>query len=158
MKMLKILLIVGLIFLLFKGVSAKSNREYVFNLLEKQAYKYDLDPALVKAITRVESNFVINAKNPFDPSFGLMQIRPMLAQDYGYVEDYEHPTRAEIKRLYEPEVNTEIGCRHLSYLSAFGYNAMVHGYNVGLSGYFKGSRNWNYFNLVSKYHEKFSTV
>lgn len=157
MKMIKLLVIAGLVLILVKGVSAYSTKEQVIRLLERQAERYDVDSALVKAITRVESNFNPRAKNPLDPSFGLMQIRPMLAQDYGYVEDWRNPTEAEIRRIFKPEINTEIGCRQLNYLSAFGYNAMVHGYNVGISGYFKGSRNWNYFNLVSKYHEQFKS-
>lgn len=159
--MLKFLVIAGLILVLFKSLSAGvtivpvSIPKEIDALLTRQANRFDVEPALVKAIAKVESNFKPTAKNPLDPSYGLMQITPMLAQDYGYVKDYKRVSRKEISALYDPEINTEIACRHLNYLSAFGYVAMVHGYNVGISGYFKGRRNQKYFNLVSKYHEQF---
>jgi len=158
MKMIKLAIITGVILLLFKGATGRTDQEYVFNLLDKQAKIHDLDPALVKAVTRVESNFNIRAKNPADPSYGLMQITPMLAQDWGYVKDYKNPSPEEIERLYDPKVNTEIGCGQLSYLSSFGYNCMVHAFNVGLYGYFKGTRNYPYFDLVSKYYEKYKAI
>ncbi len=155
--MIKFIIAAIAIFLLARTATSKTFTDtgYVFNLLKQRAYQFNLEYSLVKAVTRVESNFNIRAKNPDDPSFGLMQITPMLAQDYGYVKDYRNPTPEEIERLYDPEINTEIGCKQLKFLSSYGYNCMVHAYNVGLYGYLKGTRNYRYFELVSKYHEQY---
>jgi soluble lytic murein transglycosylase-like protein len=71
---------------------------------------FTIDPALVYAVTRLESNFQSNAISPAGAR-GLMQIMPATAQyitgDVFYAAE----------RLHEPSSNLAIGQRYLSYLS-----------------------------------------
>ena len=74
----------------------------------KYAHKNGLDPFLVMAVIKQESNFVPDAAS--DYAHGLMQITPETAEwnaaamgltNYDYLE---------------PETNIEIGCHYLAYL------------------------------------------
>ncbi len=74
---------------------------------------FRLDPALVYAVTRLESNF--------DPSVvsgagarGLMQLMPVTA---GYIGNDPSLAGAGRKRLHEPGLNLEIGQRYLMFLA-----------------------------------------
>ena len=74
----------------------------------KYAHRNGLDPFLVMAVIKQESNFVPDAAS--DYAHGLMQITPDTAEwnanamglsDYDYID---------------PETNIEIGCHYLAYL------------------------------------------
>jgi soluble lytic murein transglycosylase-like protein len=71
---------------------------------------FSIDPPLVYALTRLESNFDTGAISPAGAR-GLMQIMPATAQyiagDLFYAPD----------RLHEPAYNLEIGQRYISYLA-----------------------------------------
>lgn len=117
------------------------------------AKKWGLEVALVKAVAKVESNFNPIAKNPSDPSYGLMQITPILAHDYGLIRDHKNPSRLEIKKIYNIDNNLSIACDFMSRLhSKYSFDEAVQMYNVGESGYkFNGARNSSYLEKV-RYH------
>ncbi|MBA7497086.1 hypothetical protein ES702_07695 [subsurface metagenome] len=151
MKIL-ILSIVGIaVFLFTQRVAAFQigSTSQILTKIESEARARRLEPALVKAVVKVESNFNPRAKNPSDPSYGLMQITPMLAQDYGFVKDYKNPTRSEIEMIYNVENNLYMGCKFLSRLmKTYSFNQAVQMYNVGEYGYNSGRRNSDYLSKV----------
>lgn len=137
-----------------KGLTPELER-----LMASKADQYGVDRALVKAIAKVESNFNPRAKNPADPSYGLMQITPMLAQDYGLVKDYRNPSSSEIEQLYDPSKNLDVACPHLAYLMKIRtFGIAVQMYNVGPTGYMNGVRNYDYLNKVRSYYEKYRSL
>jgi len=124
--------------------------------IKHYASEWGLEAALVKAIAKVESNFNPRAKNPADPSYGLMQITPGLAYDYGLISDHVNPSWLEIDIIYDVDNNLSIACWFLNRLSKYSFQQMVMSYNVGEGGYKDGRRNWDYLNKVEKYYESYS--
>lgn len=91
-----------------------AGREYELSNKRRQAYdsyiqdackKFKLDPALVKAVIHVESDF-----NPIAVShkgaLGLMQLMPETAARYSQ------------RDMFSPNANIDVGSQHLSYLMA----------------------------------------
>jgi soluble lytic murein transglycosylase-like protein len=68
--------------------------------------QYKVEPALVHAVIKAESNYNAHAVSPAG-AIGLMQLMPATAQDYG-VDDPES--------LFDPVINITAGIRHLSRL------------------------------------------
>jgi len=127
------------------------------NLVLLKSSQWGVEPALIRAIIRAESNFNPRAKNPADPSYGLMQITPGLASDFGLIADPFSPTRQEINMLYNEANNMDVGCWYLSRLtSKYPFDTAVQMYNVGESGFNKGVRNLNYLEKVRKYYGQYS--
>ena len=117
---------------------------------------WNLEKALVKAIARKESNFDPKAKNPSDPSFGLMQITPGLAYDYGgIIRNWKNPSESEIEMLMDIDNNLTVGCWFLNHLGKYGFQQQVMSYNVGERGYKDGRRNYGYYNKVRGYYESY---
>lgn len=143
-------------------ISHAQVREFITDLdplIYEKASLYGLEGPLVKAVAKVESNFNPSARNyekspeDYDDSFGLMQVSLMLAQDYGYVKDYRHPTQAEISSVMKVGNNLDIACPHLKYLlSNYFFDVAIQMYNVGETGYRQGKRNSNYLKKVSDYY------
>ncbi|MCK4825215.1 transglycosylase SLT domain-containing protein [bacterium] len=120
------------------------------------ANEWGLEMALVKAVAKVESNFNPMAKNPSDPSYGLMQITPALAYDYGLIRDYVSPSELEIEMIYNIDNNLSIACWFMSRLhSKYSFDEAVQMYNVGERGYKLGRRNPDYLNKVRGYYESY---
>ena len=160
-------LVLGALFLLFlfvKAATAKNRaddlvypgdavkEETIKDLIIKCARRYGLDPAIALAICEIESSFNPQAVNPGDPSYGLFQITPALAQDFGLVHDYKAVSSAEIKMIMDPETNCEIACWYLQKLvSRYVLDVAVQMYNVGEAGYLQGRR-------ASGYLERFKVA
>lgn len=122
------------------------------------ANKYRVDPALVKAVAMTESSLNPYAKNPDDPSWGLMMIMPILAEDFGIVRDWHNPTEAEISMLRDPQTNLNIGAWHLNrLLEKYTFDEAVQMYNVGETGYKNGRRNSDYLSKVKRYYNVYKT-
>lgn len=116
--------------------------------------EFGVSSSLIKAIIRTESSFNPNAVNSSDPSYGLMGIMPILAQDYGYVKDWRKVTAEEIAGLKQIDVNIYIGTKHLKNLLAnYLFDEAIQMYNVGIKGYKDGRRNSSYLSKVMKYYK-----
>lgn len=100
-------------------------------LLTREAERHRLDPALVAALIRQESNFEPRATSRAGAR-GLMQIMPTVGRQLASGEDY-HIWDAEL--LYQPDVSLELGTTHLAGLVR-GYAHVSHAlaaYNAGSS-------------------------
>ncbi len=125
-------------------------------LILKKSKQWKVNPAIIRAIIKVESNFNPRAKNPLDPSYGLMQITPGLAADYGLISDPFSPTRQEINLLYDESNNMNIGCWFLAgLLNKYDFDTAIQMYNVGETGYKKGVRNSTYLERVKRHYGKY---
>jgi soluble lytic murein transglycosylase len=140
------------LYLLFARSLQAMSKEDINKLCIITGQKYDIEPALVKAIIKVESDFNPKAKNPSDPSYGLMQITPAVAYDYGVISS-TRPTLSEVERMMIPSINVDMGARFLSYLGKrLSLSGQIQAYNVGYTGYLKGVRNYPYYEKVLKYY------
>lgn len=102
---------------------------------------FKMDPALVYAVTRVESNFDPRATSG-SGAHGLMQIRPVTAS---FITNAASASTSDMAaRLHNPAVNLEIGQLYLMYLARLATNSdeavesgdLIHvlaGYNAGPS-------------------------
>lgn len=105
------------------------------------AAKAGVDWKLVKAIAITESSLNPLASNPNDPSWGLMGIMPILAEDYGIVKDWHNPTTAEIAMIRDPQTNLNIGAWHIGrLLKKYPLDTAIQMYNCGETGYRNGVR------------------
>ena len=83
--------------------------EYVY----KYSEEYELDPNLVFAVIKAESNFDPNAESNVG-ALGLMQIMP---ETFEWLQTYKNgEANMDYTYLYEPEVNIEYGCIFLQFL------------------------------------------
>ncbi|MFZ0429947.1 MAG: lytic transglycosylase domain-containing protein [Acidobacteriota bacterium] len=90
-------------------------------LISSYAREYGVNPDLVSAIIRVESNFDPRAVSPKDCR-GLMQLHPETARRYG------------VSDVFDPAENIEAGVKFLSYLTdSFDRNLdlILAAYNAG---------------------------
>lgn len=93
-------------------------------LYQKYASLYGLDWKLLKAIAQVESDENPLAKNPDDPSYGLMQI---LYPQRLNIEDWPPES---VERLYDPDYSVKCAAQILSWnIASFGLWRGVAVYN-----------------------------
>ena len=85
-----------------KGLRGGDSGQYDA-LIREAAESVNLDPHLVKAVVRAESNFQPRATSP-KGAMGLMQLMPATAEQHG------------VKDAYDARDNVFGGVRHLSYL------------------------------------------
>lgn len=99
-------------------------------LVAEYTERYDLDPYLVMAVIKVESNFKHNAVSHKNAR-GLMQITEGTGK---WGADKLGMTGYSAEKLFDPEANIQIGCWYLSTLySEFGDNTdlVLAAYNAG---------------------------
>lgn len=82
------------------------------NYITKYSEKYELDPYLVAAVIKTESNFDEGAKSNKN-AYGLMQITPDTAEWAAEKMDIKN---FNIKMLKDPEFNISMGCWYLNNL------------------------------------------
>ena len=92
------------------------------SIIHASARRHLVEPALVKAVIRAESNFVPDARSP-KGALGLMQLMPATARMHNVV------------RVFDPRDNIEGGVRHLRLLLN-QYNGNV---RLALAAYNAGS-------------------
>jgi soluble lytic murein transglycosylase-like protein len=127
-------------------------------IIAENAKRYGVDPALIRAFIKVESNFNPNAVNPSDPSYGLMQIMPILAEDYGIVRDWRNVTGAEIAMIKLPSTNVRIGTWHIArLLNHYPFDEAVQMYNVGETGYKNGKRASEYLAKITRCYNEYKS-
>lgn len=88
-----------------KSVYPLRYTEYVNQYSEK----YQLEPALVYAVIRSESNFDMDAKS-HSGALGLMQLMP---DTFQWLQKKEGGSYSE-EDLFRPEINIRYGCEYLS--------------------------------------------
>ncbi|MDH4182418.1 MAG: lytic transglycosylase domain-containing protein [Betaproteobacteria bacterium] len=115
---------------IFARVTNHPNVQRFAALIETEAKRHGLDPALVRAVVAVESAYepaAVSAKG----AVGLMQVIPATAERYGLTAD----RRASVEqKLKDPATNVRIGARHLSDLiERFGQDLRLAlaAYNAG---------------------------
>ena len=92
-------------------------------LIDEKSYKYGLDPALVKAVIAVESDFnprAVSGKG----ARGLMQLMPVTARELG------------VYNSFDPVDNVDGGIRYLRYLLDYfnwDIDLALAAYNAGIS-------------------------
>jgi soluble lytic murein transglycosylase-like protein len=100
-----------------------------------------LDPRLVRAIIKVESQGKVTAKS-HKGAIGLMQIMPIHGRAYGITQT---------KELYIPNVNIMIGTKYLkSVISKYGVKGGLQAYVLGETKYYRGVRAPSYVRKVMK--------
>lgn len=104
-----------------KAKAPAADRKQLEDIIFVTSYKYGVDPVLVKAIVKAESDFKPLAVS-VDGARGLMQLMPETARLYS------------VRDVHDPEENIEGGTRHLSkLLKMFNWNIRlaVAAYNAG---------------------------
>lgn len=94
----------------------------IYQIIKFQSNNYKLDPALVVAIIKVESNFNPNAESPVG-AYGLMQLMPKTAENLGVNPVFiEENIKGGVKYLKEclKRNNDDIGLALASYNSGLG--------------------------------------
>lgn len=98
--------------------------------IRQNAAKYDLDPFLVAAVIRVESNYLTETESK-KGAYGMMQLMPDTAN---WIIDKARFSEEFRNRLNDPAVSIELGSWYLNWLSKqFNGNriAVLAGYNAG---------------------------
>jgi soluble lytic murein transglycosylase-like protein len=89
------------------------------DLIETVSIKHGVDPALVHAVVKVESNYEPKAVSS-KGARGLMQVMPSTAADFG------------IRNLFDPQANLEAGVQYLKFLlTRFNLAQAIAAYNAG---------------------------
>ena len=87
--------------------------------IEPLALQHGVDPALVRAVVEVESNYEPTARS-HKGAMGLMQLMPATARHYA------------LANPYDPQSNLDAGIRHLrSLLDRFDVRLALAAYNAG---------------------------
>jgi len=123
------------------------------HIISNAAKKFRIDPALIKAIIKAESNFNHEAISPVGAQ-GLMQLMPATAY------------ALQVEDVFHPENNIEGGARYLRYLlNTYRGNLTLTlaAYNAGESTIAKYNNNvppyretQNYIKRVMSYYKEFS--
>lgn len=115
---------------IFQRVTTSPNVERFAALIESEAKRHGLDPALVRAVVAVESAFEPAAVSP-KGAVGLMQVIPATGERYGLATDRRGSVEQKLK---DPATNVRIGTRYLSDLiERFGQDLKLAlaAYNAG---------------------------
>jgi hypothetical protein len=123
------------------------------HIISNAAKKFRIEPALIKAIIKAESNFNHEAISPVGAK-GLMQLMPATAY------------ALQVENVFHPENNIEGGARYLRYLlNTYRGNLelTLAAYNAGESAVTKYNNNVppyretrNYIKRVRSYYKEFS--
>lgn len=121
-----LLIVFGILALLFtnKLPAAVAGVMNFDPLYKKWGQAYGVDWRLLKAIAKAESSENPIAKNPADPSYGLMQI--LYPQKLPAVENWPPES---VEALYDPDYNVSVGAQII------GWNVTTYGLKRGIAVY-----------------------
>ncbi|KYH30270.1 MULTISPECIES: lytic transglycosylase domain-containing protein [Clostridium] len=126
-----VLIVILMIFIInLKPIGRKIYPIKYYDYIVKYSEEYDLNPFLVTAVIKVESNFNRNAVSVKNAQ-GLMQLTPSTAKwaaEQMKLDDFS------VDMLHDPEVNIRMGCWYLNNLKEeFGPNIelILAAYNGG---------------------------
>ncbi|MDD5021885.1 MAG: lytic transglycosylase domain-containing protein [Endomicrobiaceae bacterium] len=147
-KKYKLLLILSGIFLIgFLYIFVHINNTWKYSeFINKYAAQYNVDPILIKAIIKAESNFVSNAVSN-KGAIGLMQIMPATGKQiaqYLQVKDFKE------EMLFNPEINIMFGVCYYKILDTMfngNSNLILASYNAGLGNVTQ----WRQMNPIVEY-------
>ncbi len=114
-----------------------------YDLIQKYAEEYGLDPAFVCAVINTESGFDPNARSPKGAK-GLMQLMDDTAE---WIAPQVPIENFNVFRVTEPELNIRLGCWYLSYLNRTfdgDLTLMIAAYNAGSGNIAKWLENEEY--------------
>ena len=150
MKIFKIVLglcLAGL-FIMFSFVIFNVNKALKFYpVIEQYSLQYKVDPLLITAIMKVESNFNPDAKSK-KGAIGLMQLMPSTAKEVA--EKYLNIQSFKEQDLYNSEQNIKLGVYYVKILSDMfnnNLNLVLASYNAGLGNVQK----WQQENPIIEY-------
>lgn len=151
-KLKRVLLGFLLFFLILSGIffAGKSLLHILFpishnEIILSECKKYEIDPHLLFALIKAESNFVSDAKSN-KGAIGLMQITMPTAQWIAQKNDYDE---IHTEQLKEPKVNIQMGCWYLKYL----LNLYPGHENLALCAYNAGQGNVDKWLADKKYSD-----
>ena len=132
MKAIKNIIILVIIAVIILNASNVAKIFFPFNYsayIIKYSEMYNLDPVMVSAVIKTESNFKTDAKSRKD-AYGLMQITPDTAK---WAAEKMNIKNFSLDMLLDPETNIKMGCWYLSNLkSEFSETDLVlAAYNAG---------------------------
>lgn len=141
-----------------KKVGSGTTGNSLSDIIASHSKRYSVPIALINAIIENESSFNQYAKNPNDPSYGYMGIMPIVAQDFGIVNNWRKVTDAEIQSIYIPYNNIGSGTKLLGKLLAkYDIPTTIEMYNVGETGWKDGRRNSAYVSKVLDDYHKYQS-
>jgi len=128
----------------------------------KISKKENIDPLIVTSVIISESSGYKFAKSYLGAT-GLMQLMPVTAY---YITERVDKDLYKILRnnsfyLYDQKVNINLGVMHLKAMYDFmgqNWEKALHIYNLSVSMYFNGRRNYRYVNDILKRVEKWKDV
>lgn len=120
-----LMILIGSIFLMYSVFYPLKN----YDIVKRYSEKYNLDPLLVMAVIKTESNFDKNAKSTKN-AYGLMQITDTTAEWAATKMDIEFNSTSQ---LLNEEYNIRMGCWYLDNLrEEFGsLDLIIAAYNGG---------------------------
>lgn len=149
-----LLLVIGFIVVLFAKSEWLSKKMYPIKYSEiivEHSNKYDVDPHLIAAVIRVESNFQTGRESR-KGAVGLMQLMPTTADWIIEKAKLKHITPEKL--LHNPEMNIELGSWYLNHLLTQFDNDII----VAVAAYNAGPGNVSKWLEEKTWSGEFATV
>jgi len=150
------LILIAVIVLFLVTVEAQGGTMKNDNLLAiiaQYARETGVEAGLIYGVVMTESSGDPNARNPSDPSAGLMGVTPLIGRYYGGIMGSDSEV---LTALLEPNLNVQAGSRFLAHLRARYAAAMpvitwIQAYNLGETKFDAGKRVPDYAERVLKF-------
>ena len=125
-----VVIVLLIILLNFKNIQKLIYRQDYSEYVEKYAKEYNIDPLLIYAIIKAESNFNNDAVSSKGAA-GLMQLMDETAEEVATNESIEYVSNDS---LHDPETNIRIGVKYFADLIAIFQNEAISlaAYNAGM--------------------------